>query len=338
MATAALIPGTKGVLRGLRGARRFAWIVVGYNILVILWGALVRATGSGAGCGNHWPLCNGQIIPLSPTLHTLVEFTHRQMVSGAVLTLIVMVAWTFRATGRGASARTFAVLSAVLMVNEAFLGALLVKLGYVTGNQSLGRVIVLAVHLSNTLLLLAALSLTAVMLGLGLSRTELRERLRAAGSMLTLTLCGLAATLIVGVSGSLAALGDTLFPSATLRAAVAADFDAHSPWLLRLRGVHPLSALVAAVFVVWILLRAQEAGASIAVRFTAWMLALQFVLGIADVLLLAPVWMQILHLLGADLFWVSLVMVSTFAVLGLNRVPNQDLSRIGDAHHVESPA
>src|SRR5665213_3823423 len=58
---------------------RFAWFAVFYNVAVILWGALVRATGSGAGCGNHWPLCNGQVIPVSPGLHTVIEFTHRQM-------------------------------------------------------------------------------------------------------------------------------------------------------------------------------------------------------------------------------------------------------------------
>ena len=58
---------------------RFAWFTVFYNVLVILWGALVRASGSGAGCGNHWPLCNGQVIPVSPGWHTVIEFTHRQM-------------------------------------------------------------------------------------------------------------------------------------------------------------------------------------------------------------------------------------------------------------------
>ena len=154
-------------LRGRRGAERFAWGVVGYNVLVVLWGALVRATGSGAGCGNHWPLCNGVVIPVSPTLHTMIEFTHRQMVTGSVLAMIALVAWTWRATVKGLAARVFAAGAALLLVNEAFLGALLVKLGYVTGNQSIGRVVVLSVHLSNTLLLLAALTLTARMLGTG---------------------------------------------------------------------------------------------------------------------------------------------------------------------------
>ena len=155
---------------------RYAWGVVGYNVLVILWGALVRATGSGAGCGNHWPLCNGEVIPLSPRVDTVIEFTHRCMTGGSTFLVIGLLLWTFRATVKKQAARVLAVASMVLLLNEAFLGALLVKLGYVTGNQSMGRVVVLSVHLSNTLLLLAALTLTARLLGTGQMWRELRMR------------------------------------------------------------------------------------------------------------------------------------------------------------------
>ncbi len=285
-----------------RNAGRFAWAVVGYNVLVILWGAVVRATGSGAGCGNHWPLCNGQVIPLSPTAHTVVEFTHRCMTGGSTFAVFGLLVWTFRATAKGAAARVFAVASTVLLLNEALLGALLVKLGYVTANQSVGRMVLLSVHLSNTLLLLAALTLTAQFLGNDLGRAVLSK-----GKGLGWGIGGLLATLVVGVSGSLAALGDTLFPAASLQAAFAQDLAASSPWLIRLRGVHPLSAVIAAIFVFWLIVRARRIGAGQSTRFVLVLLAAQFVLGIADVLLLAPVWMQIVHLLGADLYWITLV-------------------------------
>ncbi len=306
MATAATLP-KPGILRGTTGAWRFAWLVVGWNIFVALWGAVVRSTKSGAGCGNNWPLCNGQVIPVSPTWHTVIEFIHRQTVSVSVITLIALVTWTFRSTLKGHAARVFAVLSTLLLINEAFLGALLVKLGYVTNNQSIGRVIVLSIHLSNTLLMLGAMVMTAHMLGSGQQWSQLKAR----GSDKALALTGLLATLVVGVSGSLAALGDTLFPSASLRAAVAADFNAASPWLLRLRGVHPLSAFIAAAFLVWLLLRSK--GSRLA-RVLGVLLAMQFVLGVGDVLLLAPTWMQILHLLGADLYWVALVLLAANVV------------------------
>src|ERR1700684_3380040 len=103
---------------------RFAWFVVFYNVLVILWGALVRASGSGEGCGNHWPLCNGQVIPVSPGFHTIIEFTHRMMTGGSGFVVLALLLWTFRATPRRNAARFFAVASGVLLLNEALLGAL----------------------------------------------------------------------------------------------------------------------------------------------------------------------------------------------------------------------
>jgi cytochrome c oxidase assembly protein subunit 15 len=307
------------VRQSSRALVRFAWMVVGYNVLVILWGAVVRATGSGAGCGNHWPLCNGQVIPLSPRVDTMIEFTHRCMTGGSVFFVIALLVWTFRETVKGQAARVSAVASMVLLLNEAFLGALLVKLGYVTGNQSMGRGVVLSIHLSNTLLLLAALTLTAWLLGTAQKWGELR----AGGTKKVWAILGLASTLVVGVSGSLAALGDTLFPASSLRAAFAQDVAVGSPWLLRLRGVHPVSAVVTAVFVLWLVGQARRAGAGRLAVALLGLLAFQFALGLADVLLLAPVWMQILHLLGADLYWIALVTLAAVVVW-----PKADTTRL----------
>jgi cytochrome c oxidase assembly protein subunit 15 len=198
----------------------------------------------------------------------------------------------------------------VLLLNEALLGALLVKLGYVTGNQSIGRVVLLSIHLSNTLLLLAALTLTARLLG----TSQMWRELGVGGVKKVWALMGLAATLVVGVSGSLAALGDTLFPASSLRAAFAQDFAEGSPWLLRLRGVHPVSAVVAGIFVLWLVGQAKQAGAGRLAAVVLALLGFQFGLGLADVLLLAPVWMQILHLLGADLYWVALVTLAAVVI------------------------
>jgi cytochrome c oxidase assembly protein subunit 15 len=307
-------PVRSGPLRSPQAAARFAWAVVAYNVLVVLWGALVRATGSGAGCGNHWPLCNGVVVPVSPTFHTIVEFTHRMMVSGSVFAMIALLLFTWRASSRGWAARVFATLSGILLINEAFLGALLVKLGYVTNNYSLGRVVVLSVHLGNTLLLLAAITLTAVMLG-----TQQRWRdLHAHGRDLSIASVGLLATLIVGISGSLAALGDTLFPSSSFSVAMAKDFAASSPLLIRLRGVHPASAFVAAAFVFWLVVRSRRQANNKTGNVVLALLALQFVLGVSDVLLLAPTWMQIVHLLGADIFWLALVVAAARTVWPLD--------------------
>ena len=303
---------------------RFAWFAVFYNVAVILWGALVRASGSGAGCGNHWPLCNGQVVPSLQNVHTIIEFTHRLM-SGGVdgLVVLALVVWVFRAGHKGNAARGFATATGILVITEALLGALLVKLGYVTTDRSIGRVVVLSVHLSNTLLLLAALTLTAR----SVSLEQHGDAQPWSGLHLAKgfgwAVSGLLATILVGVSGSLAALGDTLFPASSLGNALAQDYAANSPLLLRLRILHPISAIAAAVFVVWLIVRSRRLRSTTSqlnssersdllrstrlTNLVIGLLALQLALGIADMLLLAPAWMQLLHLLGADLYWIALV-------------------------------
>ncbi|MGD0547487.1 MAG: COX15/CtaA family protein, partial [Terracidiphilus sp.] len=144
--------------------RRIAWAVLAYFIAVILWGTLVRATGSGAGCGNHWPLCNGTMIQHSASVNTIIEFTHR-ITSGLSLFVVVgLLGWTFVGTVRGHLARWAAVVSVAFTLIEAILGALLVKLGYTAQSTSPMRPAFLALHLANTLLLVAALTLTAHLL------------------------------------------------------------------------------------------------------------------------------------------------------------------------------
>jgi heme a synthase len=290
--------------------QRYSWFVLAWNIAVILWGAVVRATGSGAGCGNHWPLCNGEVIPTSPRIATLIEFTHRAMTGGATFTILALLIWTFRATRPRHLARFTAVASTLLLLNEAFLGALLVKLGYVVNSQATGRFIVLPIHLANTLLLLAALALTAHFLA--------REAGFMNGSVeyrfFSLSVIGLASTIAVGVTGSLAALGDTLFPAATF----AQDFSSSSPWILRLRWMHPAASIIAGAFIlgiIWVSNARQAEGTRKLANLAIGLLLFQFVLGGVDVLLHAPNWMQIVHLLGADIFWSVLVVLTARIVV-----------------------
>ncbi len=74
-----------------------SWAALAYNVLVILWGAYVRISGSGAGCGAHWPLCDGQVIPRSFTLERVVEFSHRGSSGVSGLLALAVVAWLLRA-------------------------------------------------------------------------------------------------------------------------------------------------------------------------------------------------------------------------------------------------
>jgi cytochrome c oxidase assembly protein subunit 15 len=290
--------------------RRFAWGVLAYFIAVILWGTLVRATGSGAGCGNHWPLCNGTVMQHSASVETLIEFTHRLTSGLSLFSVLGLLVWTYKGTARGHLARAAAVTSVGFTVVEAILGALLVKLGLTAQSQSPLRPAYLALHLTNTLLLLAALTLTAHLL----SRRKgyLRGSIRVVAPFGAIA--AVAVVMIVGVTGSLAALGDTLFPASSLGQALAQDFSATSGWLVRWRWTHPTVAFLSSIFLIWILVRAAHRSAHWDNRglsaLVLVLLAAQYVLGVMDVVMLAPLWLQVAHLLGADVLWVALVVLT----------------------------
>ncbi|HTW79335.1 MAG TPA: COX15/CtaA family protein [Terracidiphilus sp.] len=294
--------------------KRFSWGVLVYFIAVILWGAVTRATGAGNGCGNHWPLCNGTVIQHSATIDTIIEFTHRITSGISFFALVALLAWTFARTARGHMARLAAVAALVFTVIEAILGALLVKLGLTAQSQSPLRAPYLALHFTNTLLLMAALAFTAHMLGRtrGFMRNDI-ELVAPAGAF-----AGILLVLVVGVTGSLAALGDTLFPASSLGTALSQDFSHSSAWLVRWRWTHPAVAFLASVFLIWILVRAAWHSSIGNVHWdnrklsalVLVLLAAQYVLGVFDVTLLAPVWLQIVHLLGADVLWAALVVLT----------------------------
>ncbi|SFS18490.1 cytochrome c oxidase assembly protein subunit 15 [Granulicella pectinivorans] len=287
--------------RSTRGAARLAWITLGFFILVVLWGAVVRATGSGAGCGANWPLCNGDFFPHHPRLATVIEFTHRSTSGICTMLLVALGVYTFRVTPKKHRARTAVLWSGFFLVTEAALGALLVLRHYVEDNISVGRVIAQSVHLTNTMLFMGALTLTAWYLR---ERDPIETEKGSSGT----AIAAIFATLVVSATGSLAALADTLFPSPSLRAGLLSDFAASSPELVRMRWVHPASALIGLACVL-LLVRGLPARARIG-QIMVGLIGLQAVLGIVDVLLLAPIWMQVLHLLGADLYWIALVVLA----------------------------
>jgi cytochrome c oxidase assembly protein subunit 15 len=291
--------------------RRFAWAVLAYFIAVILWGTLVRATGSGAGCGGHWPLCNGAVLQHHPRMDTLIELTHRLMSGFALFPVVGLLAWTFAGTVRGHLARGAAIASVAFTVIEAVLGALLVKLGYTAQSSSPMRAPFLALHLTNTLLLVAALTLTAHLLSRKHGYLRGTVRLRAPfGAVATI-----AVVMAVGVTGSLAALGDTLFPASSLGLALTQDFSPASDWLVRWRWTHPGIAFAASFFLIWLLVRAAQRSSAhwdnrSLSALVLLLLAAVYTLGLLDVLLLAPLWVQVAHLLAADTLWAALVVLT----------------------------
>jgi heme A synthase len=284
---------------------RYAWGVLALMLAVILWGAFVRASGSGAGCGADWPLCRGRVLLQNPGAATLIEFAHRATSGLAFLLTVGLFVWAWRLFPAGHRARRAAAASLALMVTESAIGAGLVLFEMVAHNRSAARVAWLSLHLTNTFLLVGALTLTAVW-----SWRPARERSsEPIGRELGLLALAIVATLALGITGAVAALSDTLFPAASLSEGVRQDFAATAHFLVRLRVLHPVVAVVVGIYLIgvaaWI--SARRSGAALPARILAGLVLAQWLVGAANVLLLTPVALQLLHLLVADLIWVTLV-------------------------------
>jgi len=288
---------------------KYSWFVLVITIGVILWGALVRATGSGAGCGSHWPSCNGVVVPLNPTTETLIEFTHRATSGIAFLLVVGMLVWAFRLYPKGHHIRLGASLSMFFMITEALVGASLVLFGWVADDASLGRAISISVHLVNTFLLLAALSLTAWWASGGAP-----IRLRGHGLALVALAAGLLGVMAIGLTGAITALGDTLFPAGSLVEGLRQDIDPTAHFLIQLRVFHPLIAILVGFYHFFV---ASLIGLftynPLVKRFAIAVIVLFFIqllAGVVNLVLLAPVWMQLVHLFLADMVWISLVLLT----------------------------
>jgi heme A synthase len=306
------------------GTARFAWGLLGYEVLVVAWGAYVRASGSGAGCGRHWPMCNGEIIPRAPRIETLIELSHRLSSGGALVGTLVLLALALRAYPRGHRVRRGAWTTALLMLAEALIGAGLVLFELVAHDASMKRALSISLHLVNTFFLLGSTAVTAWWASGGGAP-------RARGQRPVIVTVGgvLVAMLFVGAAGAVTALGDTLFPSPSLAAGIAQDFAAGAHLFVRLRAIHPMLAVTtaAAIAVAMGLVRAMRPSPAVRSfsRLAAALAAAQVGAGLVDVLTRAPIAMQIVHLLLADSVWIALVLTGAAA---LAAAPADTLTRV----------
>lgn len=296
-----------------RRLSRFAWFVLAFNLFVIVWGGFVRASKSGAGCGDHWPTCRGEVIPRSPTIETLIEFTHRATSGLLLIAVFVGFFWTLRALPKGAPGRGAAWGVLIFTLTEAAVGAGLVLLQYVASDARLGRGVWMSLHLVNTFALVAANVLWAH----ALSGGE-RMRVRQQGPLTFSFIACVLAVLLVGTSGGIAALGDTLFPVDSLSEGFAQDFSPTAHLFLRMRTFHPVIAVGTAILLAFFAstARANRPGPEVN-RWSAAvgiLVGVQLIAGMINVALLAPVWMQMVHLLLADAVWIAFILTAASAM------------------------
>lgn len=299
----------------LSGFAKFAWFVLGYNLLVILWGVFLRASKSGDGCGQHWLTCHGEVIPSAPELKTLIEFSHRitSALDGfIVIGLLVWAILRWRSGKTSADNRVLkmAIASFVLVIVEGLLGAGLVLTGNTAENLTAARPFWMAGHLITTLVLLTFLTLTAWFASGGKSfdfKVEPKVKL--------FLLLGVFAFLLVGMSGSIAALSNMIFPSESLADGISKDFSETSNVLLRLRVSHPILSIFSAVYLIFLAgwLRKKSENNPFVVRWSnifSLLVLVQIAFGAMTLLTLAPIVMQLGHLLLADAIWISFVLLT----------------------------
>jgi len=295
----------------LKNFAPFTWGVLGWNLIVILWGAYVRASGSGAGCGQHWPLCDGQIVPQARTVQMTIEFTHRMLSGGALLLIATMVIWGYRITTKGHPVRKGLTAAGILIVTEALLGAGLVLFELVEENSSVARAFAVALHLANTFLLVASLALTAYWASGGRP-----IQLKGQGAKVWLLGGGLLGMLLIGMSGAVTALGDTLFPVGSLAEGIAADMAPDAHFLVRLRVYHPIIAVMIALYSLYLVRMLFNQNQGVARKLLVALVIVgivQLTIGLINLLLLVPIPTQILHLFTADMVWITYIL--TTAVL-----------------------
>ncbi|MEP6946286.1 MAG: COX15/CtaA family protein [Acidobacteriota bacterium] len=311
----------------LSGFAKFTWFALAFNVLVIIWGVFLRASKSGDGCGEHWLTCNGELIPSAPQFKTVIEYSHRMTtaIDGLVMLVLVIVAaaiW-YRSRSRQSRHVLYAAAGSLFFViTEGAVGAGLV----LTGNTAVAvtdvRPFWAMGHLVNTFILLVFLTMTAWLA----SRERFVLRWPHTKTLVLIGI-GFAMLLLVGMSGTLAALSNMLFPSTSIADGIAKDFSSSSNVIIRLRLSHPILSVLTAVYLIflagWLKSRAGK-GTSAAwwASVLSVLLVGQVIFGAATLLTFGPIIMQLGHLFLADSVWITFVLLTANFVTG---------DRIGDA-------
>lgn len=294
---------------------KYAWLVLLYTLVVIAWGAFVRASFSGDGCGSNWPLCDGSIVPKAGSpLKTFIEASHRGTSEFLGVLVFALVIWAFRAFPKGHQIRKAAIVAGVFSVTEALLGRWLVVKKLVVYDDSVARVGSMSLHLVNTLVMVGAMAVIAFVADEHQNEGA-TIKLRGQGPLLAAIVFSLVCDVFLGISGAITALGHQLKPAPDVLAA------AMSPTAHFLNRLQPLHAFIATSIGLVILLTGGlliHLRPSAAVKDSArWMIGaygVQFVLGLINIQLNAPIWMQVLHLISADVCWLTLIMAAVAAL------------------------
>ena len=270
------------------------------SIVSILAGAFVRATGSGDGCGATWPTCKGRIIPALTDTSELIEFSHRS-VSGLLLIVTLIIFSKTRKFQKGSLVKSVTNYLTFFVIFEAVIGAVIVLFEWVGLNSSLPRIVAVPIHLVNTFGLLGCFAILNKIL-----QDDLKE-IKLIFNRNFILISSL--FLLSGATGSITALADVLFPSASFIEGFLEDFDKTSEVLTRLRILHPIiSSALSVVLYVYSTRINKKYGVNVKLLKTFVIIAV--LLGVFNVISNIVLPLSILHLAIADFLWISYIYVS----------------------------
>ena len=267
------------------------------SILSILAGAIVRATGSGDGCGASWPTCNGRVIPSLETSSEIIEFSHRS-ISGVLLIVTLLLFVKSKDPDTPLLHKKIINYLTFFVLLEAAIGAVIVIYEWVGLNSSLPRIIAVPLHLVNTFALLGFYTLIFYLLRESENKLSnfFDKRIKIAFVLFFLT----------GATGSITALADVLFPSASFVEGFIEDFDSTSEVLTRLRILHPFVSTILSIFLFSESNRFKKEFAIDASIIKVFVIV-GVILGVLNVVSNIILPLSILHLLLADLLWITYV-------------------------------
>lgn len=263
-----------------------------YTLLVILWGAWVRISHSGDGCGNHWPLCGGTLVPTENLQKTWIEYFHRMM-SGLYGIFVIILYFKIKKMKFSKWTHRLNLALFFLMISEALLGAILVKKELVTMNDSILRLIVMSFHQLNSFVLTGVTFLLYYFIK---HENSLMQDAKSHDSKIQQQHWLLILFLILPITGAIAALSTTLFPTISLWQGIAEDFQHNSHLFIRLRVLHPAFALITTTtFISWCFYNGRS-------RLGGEFL-IALAVGVITLLTLSPTALKLTHLLIAHLLW-----------------------------------
>ena len=303
-----------------------AWAMLVFTVLVVVGGGIVRATGSGDGCGATWPVCSDRLFPSNAGLETMIEYGHRLTSGATILGILVLFLWARRLYERGDLVRWGASAALGLIVFEALIGASLVLFGWVDDDTSMARMIVVPLHLTNTSLLVGALTVTAWWS----SGNPAPVAANKPGVAWRLGL-GAGGLLVVATAGALNALADTLYPAEGFLSGVRDEFAAGAPWLIQVRVLHPVLAILVGLGVAYLTVSLGAGGGDATQRLgrgLSWLILAQFAVGFVNVVLATPLETQVIHLAVANAIWVAYVLFAASLLGETSAVLEPRASRI----------